>query len=249
MTTICRDYSSTRTMPNLGAGEAPPLTPEEAEGLLIREERELKLIQRTAIETCDVHTAVTRALRSHLELRTLEHEGREIRFQRVVEDWADVYEEGGVYPVAAVWSEDEGTYGGNVGSGGLPTKEVPTGQPEPAVTYLQERGEFMATVVVRAYCNDKEERVGVRRMLDKAFAPVHWSGGFFLRMPFHHNAIASYTLRTGQMQEDVDVAGPGLRSVQMKLLARAPWLAMFQSTRYRPHVQPAQIVPPGSITR
>jgi len=245
--TICHDYSATRTMPDLGASEAPPVTPDEADGLLVREARDLKLIKSTGLAMVDVHTGVTRALRSYLESLNGEHEGRPTRFHRVVEDWADVYEEGGTYPVAAVWSEDEGIYGGYVGAGGLPAKEVATGLEEPAVSYLQERGDFTVDVVARAYCNDKEERVGVRRMLDEAFAPVSWSGGFFLRMPFHYNSIAAYTLLTGQMIEDVDTVGPGIRSVQFKLRARTSWLRLFNSTRFRPQRLPSEIVPAGTL--
>lgn len=249
MNPICRDYSATRTMPDLGASEPPPATPSDDAGLLVRNAGDLKLYKSTALATVDVHTATTRALRVYLESLSDEHEGRPIRFERVTEDWADVYAEGGTYPAAAVWSEEEGTYGGSLGAGGLPTKEVAGGKTEPEVSFLQDRGEFSVEIRARAYCNDKEQRIGVRRMLDNAFAPVSWNGGFYLRAPFHHNAIIAYQLLTGQMTEDADTIGPGLRVVQFKLRARAPWLRLFHSTRFRPSRSEAQIVPLGEHVR
>jgi hypothetical protein len=211
--TICHDYSATRTMPELGASEAPPVTPDEVDGLLVREARDLKLIKSTGLAMVDVHTGVTRALRSYLESLSGEHEGRPMRFHRVVEDWAEVYADGGVYPVGrgvvgeqrrlrrprrrpAAWARARSTTVlADPNGRGVP----------PGSRRVHDRRDR-----ARAYCNDKEERVGARKLLDDAFAPVS-----VVRRVRAAHALPltarspSYGLARALMTEDVEQAGPG----------------------------------------
>lgn len=186
----------------------------------------------TARSESDVHAAVCAGLASYLATLDDSIAGRSVALTRVVTDWPDS-EDGSVPPPAArVGSAGIGKYADEGGLGvakpvfiagdtSLPGRVITLGNPS---LYVLE------DLQVDVYCEDKVQRAGVRRMLERGLNPVDWMVGMQLILPRYHSAVAEYLLLSAQQQDAGDSAMAGLWPLTLTLRARCPV--------YRAHVKP-----------
>lgn len=197
----------------------------------------------TARHEYDVHAAIVHGLASYVASLDGEYVGRSTAITRVVTDWAD-HEDGAMpAPTAVVNSTEIGAY--SVDSQMGQTKPQILGYANDAknraVAILCSNYYRLNELTVTVMCEDKIQRIGVRRMLEDAFAPVEWRSGFRLILPRYHSAVAEYALVSAQQPDATQTATAALWPLVMRLQS---WCAV-----YRLHVLPlARPIVTGTIS-
>jgi len=188
----------------------------------------VKQVLTTNRET-DARTAITRGLREYLESLSIDVGGRDIRFQRVFEDWPEP-EDVAVYPSALVHTPSEATYDASKFS--------------PSVTRTQDGGaissasEMQVDLTVEAWATDPLERAAIMAMLEDAFnPPVHARSGLILELPHYFSARATYEPMGVSYVNSEEEAQRRIRRVQVRLRAHLPILRVVQFPDARPFVK------------
>lgn len=143
----------------------------------------------TSNQETDARTALARGLKEYLEqLQWTAQGGRHIRFERVLDVWAEPEDGKAGYPCAVVQGTGPGVYDASKLSPSPSDKDrLPNG------LYLVSPCEFTQALKVEAWMVDPEERVAVVAMLEQAIiAPTSWMYGFRLSMPHYFGLVAEY---------------------------------------------------------
>lgn len=234
MTTDCDDGQVEREFPDLSGGDLDQ-TPDPGDSILITDPS--ATYPMTARQESDVHTAIVRGLAGYLAGLSYAVNGRLIQLTHIETNWADHDVRNYQPPTACVHSEEEGAYSDDVG--------MTIGRPEivgdvdaQRVIALHTTAWYeLSSLTVDVWCSDKIQRAGVRRMLEDAFSPVHWMGGFRLVLPRYHSAQATYYCDKGKLNDSSESAAAGLWPLSMMLSVTAPVCRLFEYPRARPIVQ------------
>lgn len=171
----------------------------------------------TDVRETDCRSALVRGMREYLEQLGADWAPtrRFLRFERVVENWAES-ELPATYPAAAVAASGDGSYDREA-------RLSPTAVRTASGATLFLVGEFTTSVTVDVWSFDKRERAGLVALLEDAFAPVDWMAGFRLELPHYHGVRTTWELQ-GSRYMDVDGADPQQRvwRAQLTLDAKVP---------------------------
>lgn len=133
----------------------------------------------------DVRTAVTRGFAEYMSQLLITGVGREFRFKRVVETFADL-EERVEFPGAAVYALGPGTYDAT----GLAPKTFYI--PDDTTRAVRLTAEYRLDITVDFWTNDQTQRAALMGMLEDALDPTDFMSGVRIELPFYHNARATY---------------------------------------------------------
>lgn len=173
----------------------------------------------TATREADVRKALARGLAEYLAgLGTTTPDGREIRFKRVLGYWAE-NETKAVYPSAVVYSLAPLLYGAGEDETGL-TPGVTPEQRLPDGRFYSVPSECSVELTVEVWCTDEEERSAFIMLLEDAFDPVDWMHGFRLVLPHYHGAVAGYTARSNDLEDEEGELSRRYRKATFTVLAR-----------------------------
>lgn len=159
----------------------------------------------TGNRECDAVTALKRGLREYLEQVSLDFAGVRVRFERVLEQWAEA-EEVLRMPAAVVQARDEATY--DASSLTPNVIELPLdglGQSRRR-SYLVKYAEVSAPLVIEVHASSPEERSQVSMLLEDALNPVEFMYGFQLDLPHYFNQRAVYEPVKTQQLDSEDAA-------------------------------------------
>lgn len=167
---------------------------------------------------CSVHDAVVRGLVQYVWAINVSAKGRQIRFNRVTEDFADAADERVDYPVAVVNGEQgEGRYAAPVNQPQFITRSTPAQRKLTTpgiVPMVQENVRFTEPgsgvmtnlvwtsaysfdqILVTITCASKPERAVMVKAIEDVLNPFVDSGGVKLRLRHYHGAVARYTLES-----------------------------------------------------
>lgn len=171
---------------------------------LVRTPEQPKL-RRTANRECDAVTALKRGLREYLEQVHLDVYGVRVRFERVLEVWAES-DEVAVYPAAVVQARDEATYDS---SSFTPQMDVvPLDGPvvDGVRTYLVKYSELTVPLCIEIHTSSPEERSQIGMLLEDALNPVDWMYGFKLDLPHYFGQRVVYEPVTAQQLDSEENA-------------------------------------------
>lgn len=220
MTDRCDDGRVTRQLPELVDGGLQ--TPDQDSFLLVTDP--IARYERTARAEIAVHAAICEGLAMYVRSLAYAIDGRLIEFSRVVADYPD-RDDGSIPPPSgAVWSDEDGKYLTTSGtSPSIPARlDGDPAHPGRTVTITCSGIYELEALRLDTVCSDKEQRRGVRAMLERAFWPVEWMSGFKLVLPRYHNAIVQYLLVGGQQADSQDQAAAGLWPLTMRFRASCP---------------------------
>lgn len=192
--------------------DAPPPDPEELPrppDLVPVPDGRTRLVSRrrspapvlTGNRECDAVTALKRGLREYLEQVSLDFAGVRVRFERVLEQWAET-EEVMRLPAAVIQARDEATYE----STGFTPSVVEVALPGLASQYLVKYSEVIAPLVIEIHTSSPEERSQVSMLLEDALNPVEFMYGFQLDLPHYFNQRAVYEPVKTQQLDSEDAA-------------------------------------------
>ena len=195
--------------------------------------------QYTVNRECDAVTAVKRGLKEYLEQVYLDVLGVRVRFQKVVEVWAES-DEVARYPGAAVMAYDDADYEAGSMTPRLDITAVVQRPDDPSDerTYLVKYSEATVPLVVEVHTTSPEERVGVAMLLEDALNPVDWMFGFKLQLPHYFNQIAVFEPVRTQILDTEDAARRRFRPGSVFLSAQVSVLR----ARSLPTLQPRATV-------
>lgn len=160
----------------------------------------------TSNRECDVVTAAKRGLREYLEQVYLDVAGVRVRFQKVVEVWAEP-DEVAVYPGAVVTAHDQAEYDAAAMTPRLDTVPVARAidSPPDEQQYLVKYAEATIPLVIEVHSTSPEERISCAMLLEDALNPVDWMFGFKLQLPHYFNQIAVFEpVRTQLLDNEAD---------------------------------------------
>lgn len=203
-----------------------PINPPEPDhaGISIPALGPTKLITRPNItpqfinnQETDIRTAIKRGLKEYLEQLSQQlNGGREVRFLRVLDTWAEP-ETLSVYPSAIVYTIGDGSYDSH--------NFIPTTNPNcklPDGSYLTKTAEYEVDLTIEIYCTDPEERIGISLMMENAFCPVDWMYGFQLELPHYFNVRAKYEPLSNNFPDNESDAFQRNRIATFKFRGTAP---------------------------
>ena len=137
----------------------------------------------------DARRALTRGLAEYIEgLTTEQQDGREIRFLKVFDDWAEP-EDMSVYPSACVYTPRDGVYEARALTQ-VPTKAQQI--PQPDGRYVMVPSDLSIDLRLEVWCTDIEERTSLAAALEDLFNPFVGAYGFVLELPHYHSMRARY---------------------------------------------------------
>lgn len=182
----------------------------------------------TSRQDTDAMTALTRGLREYLSTVAIDVAGAVIRFQTVLEHWAEPNDIA-LYPGAAVQISGETNYDY---AGFTPTIDprdrASDGQ------WITRVSELTTSITIEAHCSGAEQRVAVAMLLEAALNPVDWMYGFRLALPHYYNQVGVYEPVRGDFQDNAANARHNLRPFVVTLEARVP----VRRPRRLPEFQP-----------
>lgn len=184
----------------------------------------------TDVRETDARTAITRGLKEYLQTLKITYNGRESRFKKVLESWADP-EDNAEWPSAIAYAPDTGTYDGDSFS----TQVVSIADANGGKVVLRLLCELVQTVTVEVISTDPVERMALAAMLEDAFSPVDFMAGFRLRLPHYFGAFATYLPKSISYQDSSDDAQHRTRRVIVSLEAT---VAVIRFVGLVPKLQP-----------
>ncbi len=173
---------------------SPPILVPPAQGptRLVRTPEQPKL-RRTANRECDAVTALKRGLREYLEQVHLDVYGVRVRFERVLEVWAES-DEVAVYPTAVVQARDEATYDSSSFTPQLDVEPLEGPTVDGLRTYLVKYSELAVPLCVEIHTSSPEERSQIGML------------GFKLDLPHYFGQRVVYEPVTAQQLDSDDNA-------------------------------------------
>lgn len=177
---------------------------------------------------CDPETAALRALGQYLALCERDHGGRLLTFEAVVEGWPDIQDRDGGFPALAVTRAGAaGTYDRALSAS---VRQVAIGDGLSIVRPT----DWSSTLRIEAMANTKEERIGVRMLLEDALTPVDWMNGLRLAVPFYGGHHLEFALVGGGFVDDDGLASQNLFMVALEVLCTVPLWRAVQLPMARP---------------
>lgn len=173
----------------------------------------------TTNQETDARTALSRGLKEYLEqLEWTASGGRRIRFERVLDVWAEPEDGKAGYPSAVVQGAGAGTYDASKLSPSADSKDrLPNG------LYLLSPCELTQTLQVEVWASDSEERLAIVAMLEQALiAPTSWLYGIRLALPHYFGLVAEYEFTGLNYLDSEQDAGRRKRNAVITLTGRVP---------------------------
>ena len=152
-------------------------------------------VKLTAYRETDAHTAMARGLAEYLGQQVVEIGGRKLQLTTFT-TWAEP-EDVVRYPAAAIGAES-----GEYSRGFTPSYESTIDHD----IRLMAVSEFEQNLQIDLWTTDPKERSYLCTMIEEALNPVDWMYGMRLILPFYHNAVAVYELRSSQYFDSSDDA-------------------------------------------
>lgn len=154
----------------------------------------------TVTREVDARTALTRGLSEYLaQLSIVGAGGRQLRFGRVFDTWADPEDKPPSFPSAVVYTSSPGSFDA---SQFAPAPLLSIDRSE----WLFKSAEMTQELKVECWSTDTKERVAVAAMLQDGLVPVDWMYGCRVSLPFYHGAIATFELKSFNYVDSVDEA-------------------------------------------
>ena len=195
----------------------------------------------TGRQDLDIHSAITSGLANYLLTLDGAIAGRSCMLRSVTADWAEHSTGGLPLPTAAVNITEEVDFPTSSGLGvGHPIDvgQDPSGN---QITLVRTALFETESLMVGVQCADKEQRRGVRRMLELGLWPVTWMAGFRLVLPRYHNALATFLLLAAGFPDGEESAQRSLWPIRLRL--------RVSCQGYRPHLLPlARPIVSGTIS-
>ena len=174
----------------MGDNLPPPVAARQgSQARLVTEPGELQAF--TGRRDTDATTAILRGLAEYLGQLEGEGEGgRVVRFEQTFAGYPQA-ESLAAYPSLVVLPSGRGEYE----SGKLtPTPSRADRLAKPDGRFIISPYDLALPVNVVVYAQDEAERSNAVALIEDAFAPVSWRGGFRLELPFYHGARAAYEI-------------------------------------------------------
>jgi hypothetical protein len=193
----------------------------------------------------DARTALARGLAEYMSQLSFDAAGgRLIRFQKVLETWAEPEEET-VYPRAAVYAEALGAYDASrLTPGNSGRVQLPDGR------FVLTGAEYVLDLKLDVWANDSVQRQNLVSMIEDAFVPVDFRYGPLLELPYYHGMRAAYELMEGGYIDAEDAALQRVKRAQFSVRSRVQLarLATFPEAkpRARTEVSLSEAVQSGS---
>lgn len=162
----------------------------------------------TTNRECDAQQAMARGLADYVRpMSVIMPGGRELKFENVYDSYADL-EATSTYPSAAVYTEEDASYGGGTESPITPQVHVideaqfaRDGNGDTLITASELVQEFLVDV----WANDQEARTGLTMLLQDAFVnPLDWMTGFRLELPHYCGIRATFEVPDSHRYIDTD---------------------------------------------
>lgn len=183
----------------------------------------------TIVRTSDTRTALQLGLKQYLEQLSINFFGRELALKKVRQTWAEP-EDDAEFPCAGVYSEEDGMYGDEDGM----NTQLSAGMMNPSMkidgvegAYAVSPCELVQTFKLQVWTTDPKERAALCAMLEDALVPVPWMYGFRLRLPFYHNAAATYEPLSSIYEDSDEDARRRFRKVTFRIKAKVPLIRVF----------------------
>lgn len=169
---------------------------------------------RTTVFNADAVASMQRGLKELIEQASIDDSGATVRFRSVDMTWAEPNEQG-EYPAAAVLIEGKPEFdAGNL------SPRVFEHDKMPDESYVDQRSEVTAMLLVVAHCATPGERNLIARMLEVALNPVDWMAGFYLDLPYYGGQRATYLPVRAEYKDDATLARHNLRPIEITVEAR-----------------------------
>lgn len=168
---------------------------------------------------CDPETAAIRALGQYLAMCERPYGGRMMAFEVVVESWPDIQDVEGGFPALAVYhpGSDSAKYDRRFGGR---AKQIVGGPSGIAALHFSD---WVGTLRVEAWCTSKEERIGLRLLLEQAMTPFEWLMGVRLAVPFYGGLHLEFSLLGGGFADDDDLVSKGIRAMAFDVSCSVPF--------------------------
>lgn len=168
----------------------------------------------TATRKTDAHSAIVRGITEYLAgLRAETVDGKLLKFERVLEDWADL-EQDHKFLTAAVYTQEPGIYDDSSFSGSVHVT--------PENARLRVVSNMTQLVTIEVMCTSRAERVAVAMMLEDALDPVDWMTGARLLLPHYHGAHMTLLKESMDYGDSEDKARKRWRMIQLQVMASIP---------------------------
>lgn len=183
----------------------------------------------------DSRTAITRGLAELLEQLVIEIDsGRELRFQKVFDTWAEP-EETIEFPSAIAYTVGPGVYEAKKLSA-IPSKTCQL--PAPDNRFALSPSDFVVDVTVELWATDPPERALLVAAMEDAFNPFVGQYGFSLDLPHYHNVRATFEpMSLAYLDSEADAIQRN-RKAAFVLNGRVPLIKLvkFPDAKPRPDV-------------
>lgn len=173
----------------------------------------------TSNQETDARTALARGIKEYLEqLQWTAQGGRHIRFERVLDVWAEPEDGKAGYPCAVVQGTGPGTYDASKFSPSPSDKDrLPSG------LFLVSPCELVQAFQVEVWAVDPEERLAIVAMLESALiAPTSWLYGIRLSLPHYFGLVAEYEFTGLNYIDSEQDAVRRYRKAMVTLTGRVP---------------------------
>lgn len=155
----------------------------------------------TARRTVDARTGLARGIADYLRSLSIEIEGGRVIGLDVVRDtWVETEDkQGGIAPDGSAEIIHTGAAIKTMGPAALadPSFSGTRASDENRVgenTWLLSKSDLLQKFTIEVYAEDPEARVGLAMMLEDAWNPVEWMGGWMMDLPYYYGARAQYAL-------------------------------------------------------
>lgn len=166
---------------------------------------------------CDPETAAIRTLAQYLALCERPHGGRMMAFEVVVESWPDIQDVEGGFPALAVHRAGApAVYDRKLAAS---SKRIPGG---PSGLTALHFSDWVCTLRIEAWCTSKEERVGLRMLLEDAMTPFEWLNGVRLAAPFYGGMHLEFGLIGGGFSDDDGLISQEIRAMSFDVSCSVP---------------------------
>lgn len=217
-----------------------PIEPEGRARLLQKSEKTVP----TSVQLCDARSALVRGLSEYIETLSWQAVGgREVKFKRVTQEWAEV-EEKAKWPSLAVYTIAPGAYDS---SGFTPQVNPECQLPPPDGRYIISPATMVVDLVAELWATDPRERSQLVLMLETFLNPVLYRYGFQLALPYYGGQIASYALEEVTFEDAEDEAHRRIRKAMFSLNATLPVVQLISLPLAKPRFELRDIGTGGDV--
>jgi hypothetical protein len=159
---------------------------------------------------CSAKKALARGLADYLRRVRVSVEDRVFQFRYVLDEWPTV-DQVSDFPAAVVLANEQTSYSLDEMTSRSFTRVGGS------LHLLQDVGQVSSPLIVSAILRDGPERELACMAIEAAMSPVDWMCGCRMVLPYYHNAVATYQLRTCSYEDNTDDANRGFRRLNMEI--------------------------------